>query len=145
MFFDGIAVGLTGAAQNIEAFAMLPESDGDGIPDGIDNCPAVANPPSVCSGPGPETCPGGLSSECPMGENCVQADADGDGVGDPCDQCNGRPDEGTCDALPGRGMPGHLRWRHDPRMRSAATASSTSPPSSATSACQNGPSAARAR
>jgi cysteine-rich repeat protein len=35
-----------------------------------------------------------------MGETCEQADADDDGVGDACDQCVGRPDEGTCDACP---------------------------------------------
>lgn len=104
-FFDGNSVGLTGSAQNIEAFAILPEGDGDGVPDGVDNCPADPNPPSVCSGPGTETCPSGLSSQCPMGETCVQSDADGDGVGDPCDQCNGRPDEGTCDACPGPTCP----------------------------------------
>ena len=103
-FFDGNSVGLTGSAQNIEAFAILPEGDGDGVPDGIDNCPADPNPPVVCSG-GTDTCPSGLSSECPMGESCVQADDDGDGVGDPCDQCNGRPDAGTCDACPGPSCP----------------------------------------
>jgi hypothetical protein len=39
----------------------LPDADADGVPDGQDNCPAVANPD--------------------------QADADGDGVGDACDLC----------------------------------------------------------
>jgi hypothetical protein len=91
-FFDGDAVGLVGAPQNIEAFAILTETDGDGVPDGIDNCPNDANPPSLCSGAGPETCPGGSSSECPIGETCEQPDDDNDGVGDPCDQCNGRDD-----------------------------------------------------
>jgi cysteine-rich repeat protein len=99
-FFDGVAVGLTGTAQNIEAFAVLTDDDGDGVPGGLDNCPNVSNPPSVCSGPGPETCPGGLSSECPSGETCVQPDSDQDGVGDDCEQCIGRPDPGTCDACP---------------------------------------------
>jgi hypothetical protein len=91
-FFDGVAVGLVGATQNIEGFTVLVETDGDGVPDGFDNCPDDANPPSVCSGAGPETCPSGSSSECPGGETCEQADDDGDGVGDPCDQCNGRDD-----------------------------------------------------
>jgi hypothetical protein len=108
-FFDGLMVGLNGTGQNIEAFALLPDTDGDAIPDGIDSCPTTPNSPNQCSGPGDETCPGGLNSECPMGETCVQSlvqpDADGDGVGDECDQCNGRPDPGTCDLCPGAECP----------------------------------------
>ncbi len=38
-----------------------PDTDGDGVPDAVDNCPAVANP--------------------------AQTDSDGDGVGDACDNC----------------------------------------------------------
>jgi cysteine-rich repeat protein len=102
-YFDGVAVGLSGSGQNIEGFTVLAETDGDDVPDGIDNCPNVANPPSVCSGPGPETCT--TSGDCPMGETCVQADSDADSVGDACDQCNGRPDLGTCDACPGSPCP----------------------------------------
>ena len=103
-WFDGATVGLSGSGQKIEALAILHDTDGDGIPDGIDNCPAVANPPSVCSG-GVATCPSHLSTECPMGETCVQADSDHDGVGDACDQCNGRPDPGTCSSCPGTSCP----------------------------------------
>ena len=42
--------------------------DGDGIPDGQDNCPTVFNPIRPI-------------------DNGVQADADGDGIGDACDRC----------------------------------------------------------
>ena len=42
------------------------DTDGDGVPDDLDNCPAIANP--------------------------GQEDADGDGVGDACDVCPGFDD-----------------------------------------------------
>ena len=41
------------------------DRDGDGVPDGVDNCPDVANP--------------------------TQTDSDGDGVGDACDNCPNTP------------------------------------------------------
>ena len=53
-----------------------PDDDGDGIPDGADNCPLVSN--SVAS------LPGG-----------VQEDADHDGIGDACDDSDG---DGIVDA-----------------------------------------------
>jgi len=52
--------------ETIQALAIVPDGDGDGVPDGIDNCPDIYNP--------------------------GQEDDDGDGIGDVCDQCFGRPD-----------------------------------------------------
>ncbi|RMD85911.1 MAG: hypothetical protein D6815_00910 [Candidatus Dadabacteria bacterium] len=36
--FDGVAVGLSGFSQKIEAFAIVPDRDNDDILDGLDNC-----------------------------------------------------------------------------------------------------------
>ena len=58
---------ITSASANVELDYLTvtqvpePDSDGDGIPDRSDNCPAIANPD--------------------------QADADEDGAGDACDSC----------------------------------------------------------
>jgi len=68
-FFDGDgSAGLDG--ESIGAMAFVEDADGDGPPDGSDNCPNVANP--------------------------GQEDSDGDGVGDACDYCPFRPDP-TCE------------------------------------------------
>jgi len=51
----------TGTSASCPPDVTLPDSDGDGIPDAIDNCPTVPNPD--------------------------QADGDHDGIGDACDPC----------------------------------------------------------
>jgi large repetitive protein len=53
------------------------DSDGDGIPDGADNCPEVFNPVR------------------PM-DNGTQPDADGDAAGDACDVCPADPNTDAC-------------------------------------------------
>lgn len=53
------------------------DSDGDGLPNDADNCPAIFNPVRPVDGN-------------------AQADADGDGVGDLCDPCPVNADTETC-------------------------------------------------
>ena len=73
-----------------------PETDSDGYPDAVDNCPEIPNP-------GQEDGDGdGIGDVC---DNCLdepnpgQEDADGDGVGDACDNCpdNSNPDQADSD------------------------------------------------
>jgi len=66
VFFDGGGAGGAGLdGETIQSFAFIPDGDGDGAPDGIDNCPALPNP--------------------------GQENADGDALGDACDYCPLRP------------------------------------------------------
>ena len=73
----------------------LPDSDGDGVGDGEDNCPLVANPSQadlLHPGGGGDACEDGdadgivdrddLCPDLPASEN---GDRDGDRIGDPCD------------------------------------------------------------
>lgn len=76
-----------------------PDSDLDGVPDLIDNCPQSHNPPQEdqdADGVG-DTC-----DNCPAMPNPDQIDDDNNGFGDVCDQtlgaCCGTPDAG-CDHL----------------------------------------------
>jgi hypothetical protein len=97
------------------------DADGDGVPDGSDNCPAAANPDQADAdrdrlGDACDPCPaladparvagdcGGepdsdsdgvpdARDDCPAIADPAQADMDGDGVGDACDPC---PADGTC-------------------------------------------------
>lgn len=60
------------------------DTDGDGVPDTLDNCPDEPNADQVNSD-GDSL--GDACDNCPFGSNPSQHDQDGDGVGDPCDNC----------------------------------------------------------
>lgn len=90
-----------------------PDSDGDGVADAADNCPAAANPDqadndadgqgnacdpcpqdaatNTCSQPNPDDADGdGVNNSfdnCPAASNPDQMDNDGDGKGNVCDLC----------------------------------------------------------
>ena len=60
------------------------DADGDGVPNGEDNCPADRNSDqSDVDGDGV----GDVCDNCPDDFNPSQADVDGDGIGNPCDDC----------------------------------------------------------
>ena len=64
--------------------AINPDADLDGIADGPDNCPLIANPLQENSDG--DTF-GDACDNCPLTTNEDQADVDSDGVGDACDNC----------------------------------------------------------
>ncbi|HWB18710.1 MAG TPA: thrombospondin type 3 repeat-containing protein, partial [Phycisphaerales bacterium] len=97
--------------DDIYVTSGLQDSDGDGIPNGTDNCPSNANPTQAdcddngigdaCDGP----CPGDQDGDgipdttdnCPSTFNPGQEDCDNNGIGDVCESqpdcnLNGIPD-----------------------------------------------------
>ena len=85
--YDGATPRNFSISYSNEATFVNVDTDGDGIPDQLDNCPSVPNgllkgtcvkSKAVCSG---QTC--GPDDFCSM----AQEDSDGDGVGDACDNC----------------------------------------------------------
>lgn len=86
---------------DIGAFELLPDSDGDGVVDELDNCSATPNPDQLDSdGDGignacdsDDDNDGVLDSvdNCPLVSNPDQADFDNDGIGDTCDSQTGPP------------------------------------------------------
>lgn len=61
----------------------LPDGDGDGVPDGSDNCPSRSNADQRDSD---QDGVGDVCDNCPATPNPDQRDSDGDGIGDACEQ-----------------------------------------------------------
>ncbi len=91
-FYFGTRTVSASLAQGLVGFFLLApdgtlvfdvDSDGDRIPDSVDNCPAVANADQKdTDGDGV----GDLCDNCPTVANPGQQDADGNGVGDACEK-----------------------------------------------------------
>ena len=87
--------GTGGSSSSGTTGVVPPDVDADGLPDGEDNCPDVANPDQADAdkdGKGDlcddDTDGDGVPNDddnCPLVENADQADLDKDGVGDACD------------------------------------------------------------
>jgi hypothetical protein len=77
-------------------FPTCQDSDDDGKPNGLDNCPDVANPDQV---DGDGDLVGDACDNCVGEANPVQEDMDQDGVGDVCDNCpdTSNPDQADTD------------------------------------------------
>lgn len=76
-----------------------PDSDADGIPNELDNCPTTYNPDQEDQDDDEF---GDSCDNCMTVYNPDQTDADGDGVGDECDICPGFDDlaDGDLDGVP---------------------------------------------
>jgi len=72
--------GQENVAFSIEATPVLPDTDGDGIPDQYDNCPYTFNPDQKDSGGINTTVPDGIGDACQCG------DVTGDGIVDISDK-----------------------------------------------------------
>ena len=77
---------------------LIEDTDGDGVIDGADNCPTVANPEQAdangdgigdaCALDGDMDGVDDANDNCPADDNPGQEDLDGDGIGDACDPIN---------------------------------------------------------
>ncbi|RLG14242.1 MAG: hypothetical protein DRN71_03415, partial [Candidatus Nanohalarchaeota archaeon] len=71
-----------------ETNQSLFDYDDDGVPNGDDNCPSVANPDQTDTD---GDYIGDACDNCPTAPNACQTDTDGDGIGDACDNCPTAP------------------------------------------------------
>ena len=94
------------ASQAVTVTAL--DTDGDGLPDEVDNCLTISNPDQINSD---TDSLGDACDNCPTIDNEDQTDGDEDGAGDACDNCpeNSNPGQedsdndgvgDTCDVCP---------------------------------------------
>jgi hypothetical protein len=76
--------GNTGAYVSAHAVLSVLDTDGDGVIDGLDNCPTVPNA-NQSNSDGDAF--GDACDNCPTVASADQRDSDLDGVGDACDNC----------------------------------------------------------
>lgn len=102
--FAALGLSACNRAQDSDVAGQVADADNDGVLDGVDNCPAVANTDQIDTdrdGMG-DACDtdddndGDLdgADNCPVVANADQLDTDGDGIGNACDD----DDDGDGDA-----------------------------------------------
>jgi hypothetical protein len=109
------------ADQRRDEHAPPVDTDKDGVPDAVDNCPNVANPGQADSD---KDGVGDACDNCPNAANPGQADTDKDGLGDACDNCPDMPNPAqvdtdkdgvgdACDNCPSKPNPAQQDSDHD--------------------------------
>ena len=106
------AVNANGNSAYSDSFTftpVAPDADGDGVSDGADNCPSVANADQTdtdadgdgdaCDNDDDGDSIADGSDNCPLAANSIQSDVDGDGTGDSCDLQDDRNLTGGLGAL----------------------------------------------
>ncbi|MFP6737771.1 MAG: thrombospondin type 3 repeat-containing protein, partial [Planctomycetota bacterium] len=88
---DNRSDGSDGSANWLRVTGDLPDTDGDGFHDGIDNCWEIGNGGQE---DGDDDGVGNVCDNCPDNANTDQADLDQNGMGDACDDVDG---DGTID------------------------------------------------
>src|SRR5262249_40961615 len=93
-----VGIDLPGGSLLTLYAVFMPDTDGDGAANFLDNCPTVINPPQV-DGDGDGL--GDVCDNCPTVANPTQSNIDGDIEGDACHPCtsdplNDRDNDGYC-------------------------------------------------